>query len=160
MRRIVTIVALWMLGVAGFGATWSASGVARELPRPAQVRSPFEELVADIPRDDAQSPLVVWVGDSTILPLGQWSYPQFVEHAFLAPSRVQTVVRAGLGFTFYQFYCLMSPIAAARPSVVVLVLNLRRMYELPRISPILCSRLSPGVAQGRAAAARRHRHAV
>jgi hypothetical protein len=159
MRRVVTIVTVWIAIVLGFATTWTASGPLSRRPRAAEVQSPVEDLVADVRRDDPGATLVVWVGDSTILPLGQWTYPQFVERGFLAPARVETVVRAGPGFTFYQFYCLMSPIAVARPSLVVLVLNLRRMHELPGTNNLLCSRLSPSALLA-AGPARRHRDAV
>jgi len=142
MRRATTIVAVWLLVLAGLAISriWSR-GLS-----PPDARD--ETIVADVERADPLAPLVVWVGDSTIRPMGQWTYPELVAGAFLAPAHVDSVVRAEVGFTFYQYYCLVGAMTAARPSLVVLVLNLRRMHEVPSSLSRLCSRLPAATLLG------------
>jgi hypothetical protein len=144
MRRVCVTVATAALTLVAFvaaGLWWL------EAPPPDDRR---EDLIADVTRHTPDAPLVVWIGDSTIRPMGQLTYPELVAGSVLAPAGIESVVRAAPGFTFYQYYCLLGPIVAARPALVVMVLNLRRMRELPPSDPGLCSRLSARAMLGAA----------
>jgi hypothetical protein len=146
MRRIIQIVLAWILLVLGFAAAWTPSVPVEPEDRPV------EELVADPPRGDPSGArLVVWIGDSTIMSMGHRTYPEVIQRDFLAPFDVKTAVRSGPGFTFYQYYCLLGPVVASRPSLIVMVLNLLLMHEHPPINPVLCSRLPMSALLGAAA---------
>ncbi len=85
------------------------------------------------PRMD-DGPLLVWMGDSTILDDKGPSYPQLIDERLLRTDHVASRVVANVGLDFYHYYFLMGRVLALRPDVVVLVAHLRvfnlRRFEL------------------------------
>jgi hypothetical protein len=78
-------------------------------------------------------PLLVWMGDSTILDDKGPSYPQLIDER-LRTDHIASRVVANVGLDFYHYYFLMGRVLALRPDVVVLVAHLRvfnlRRFEL------------------------------
>lgn len=77
------------------------------------------------PQEAALSRTVVWLGDSTIVPLPIPSYPQRMA-PLLERRGIRSRVVSGLGFDFYPFYLLTPAVLERlRPDVLVLVAHLR-----------------------------------
>lgn len=69
-------------------------------------------------------PLVVWMGDSTILGLVRRSYPQILTPRLEDDARISTQVVSGPAFDFYTYYFLMGPVLAMNPDLIVIVAHL------------------------------------
>ena len=67
-------------------------------------------------------PLVAWLGDSTIAN-GPLSYPQLL--AAGAQGAVEHLVLADAGLDFFHYYLLMGSVLDLRPTLVVMIANLR-----------------------------------
>jgi hypothetical protein len=139
VRRPLLIVATCCVVLATVGGVWMAAVGGGKASR---VAIGDEQLIAALPSGTSDRPLVVWLGDSTILFFGQPTYPMLIADGLGRRARIDAIVRAGLGFTWYHYYCLMGPVLEARPRLVVFVLNLRTLRTTPRSSATLCSRLS------------------
>jgi hypothetical protein len=67
-------------------------------------------------------PLVAWLGDSTIVSVGQDTYPRLVGAA-LAGGEQRVIATPGLNF--FDYYFVMGPVLEGAPDLIVLVAHLR-----------------------------------
>jgi len=125
MRRVALIVGTFLVlaGAAGVvtyrdgGKAARGMGLAMYQHRHTAI-APLRALRA--------TPPVVWVGDSTIMAVGEYpSYVPMVQAQLRAPARVPSFSLEGAGMDFYAYWSLAGRIAALRPTLVVLIANLR-----------------------------------
>jgi len=135
MRRVVVILCtfLALVGTVGVVAYRSAdketrnAGLALFLHRWTSI---WRLLTLE------ERPAVVWVGDSTIMPVpGYPSYVWIVQKQVNEPAQGPGVAVEAAGFDFYAYWSLAGRIAAVRPKVVVLIANLRS-FGLGRDGPL------------------------
>ncbi len=130
MRRVSGIAATFLVAVAM--VTWTA---ARRLGAGAvavgrDLYSHRDILRAHVVRRFPDRPLVVWLGDSTIVTMGRPSYPELIGALVGRSEPVESRVVALPGLDFFHFYFLLGPVLDLRPDVVVLLAHLR-MFNLP-----------------------------
>ena len=114
----VVMAAGWLICVVG-GARARGVGIALYQHRWTAIR-PL--------REQTTRPVLVWLGDSTIMDVDQYrSYVPMVEARVLAPPRPATLRLEGPGLDFYAYWSLAGRVAALQPKVVVLVANLRNL---------------------------------
>jgi hypothetical protein len=141
MRRLPALVATAVSGLllaGGIAALRLAAPDPLVAPRPGFWQ---EAIAANPPKARPGVRLVVWLGDSTVARFGETTYPNVVRERVLGPAGVDSLVRAGLGFTALQYYCVLGPVLDAHPALVILVLNLRTMRTVQDSEALLCSRL-------------------
>jgi hypothetical protein len=121
-RRLLAIAGAFVATVAL--ASWATvAGVGAGALRMGAKRHPQRRLVAAALRDATGPPApdVVWLGDSTIMPEFNASYPKAIGRAH----GLRTVVLAAPAMDFWAFYCVMGAALALRPRLVVMIANLR-----------------------------------
>ncbi len=132
MRRLLAI-ALGFLCTAALAVGGAAAlfyGPAVESGHERHVDR--ERLVRRIARRQPDRPLVVWLGDSTMMSHpGRPSYPKLIQQRELG--EVENVLVAQLGLDFFHFYDLMGPILDLHPDLVVVVANLRSFVRERRL---------------------------
>ncbi len=86
-------------------------------------------LLGQVRRTHTDRPLVVWLGDSTIMAnLEGGPYPDVVSRAIGADTPMESLVIATQGLTFYQTYFLMRDVLELQPALVVAVANVRSLH--------------------------------
>jgi hypothetical protein len=125
VSRLLGIAASFAVSVGLLGwliaATIGPDAVARGVEL-YNYRGYFDQLFANA--KEPQRPLVVWLGDSTIMQFKRPSYPQLLR-AQLARKNVDTRVIAGAGFDPYVYYFIVGRVLDRfDPDVVVMVAHL------------------------------------
>lgn len=124
MARIVGILAAFFVTTAlvvalvlrAFGPAAEARGLQLYRYRPL-----FERNLGDpVP---ARRPLVVWLGNSTIMAKYHPSYPQLLKRR-LDPRGVDSLVLGGAAFDPYVYYFMVTRVVELEPAVVAIVAHL------------------------------------
>jgi len=125
VTALVVVTAAWWGAVAVWGE--AATNRAHEL----YAHRSLLQKVTEPPQVEA--PLVAWVGDSTLV---RNSYTSVLAPWLRKDFGADTRLIAYMGLSPYNFYELMGPVLALRPTVIVLVAHLRILYidrgDLPR----------------------------
>lgn len=132
MRRLLAIALGFLLTAAlvvgGAAALFFDEAVARGRERHVD----RERLLRRIERQHPELPLVVWLGDSTILSYpGRASYPKLIQQR--QQGEIENLLVAQLGLDFFHYYYLMGPILDLDPDLVVVVANLRSFVRDRRL---------------------------
>lgn len=90
------------------------------------------QLDSPFPEDDR--PLVTWIGDSTLMPVGHATYPQLLEQRTGEQIRHQVLAFEGADAFFY--YHLLDRVLARDPDLVILIAHLR-MFLPQHVDPRL-----------------------
>ena len=85
----------------------------------------FDKILGD--PTPAPRPLVVWMGDSTIMGNVRPSYPQLLRPSLLLQN-TDSLVIAGAGFDAYVHYFLIGRVLELEPAVVVIVAHLSAFH--------------------------------
>jgi hypothetical protein len=86
-------------------------------------------------RDSPDRPLLVWLGDSTLVKNYRTGpFPRKLGRQL--PMSVETRLAAHPGLTFSHFYCLLGPALALEPQLVVIVANLWSINPANRRRPL------------------------
>ncbi len=126
MRRVAVLSAVVGGALVLLGVTLAATVGPAALTR-GRAAYAYRGLLAKAEQPDPPGrPLVTWLGDSTLLRgVKARSWAEIVAERVLTPAAVTSRIVAWVGLGPYHFYCLMGPVVRARPSVVVVVANLR-----------------------------------
>lgn len=90
-------------------------------------------------------PLVVWLGDSTMMEYEGHSYPGFVTQDLAASRPIESRVVTYGDMDFFYYYFVMGEAVRLHPAAVVVVANLR-LFQLARLTRTLndlCSMVQP-----------------
>lgn len=133
-RGRIEVIALTMaivLALAAWSAVASWGEDAAEAGLALYAHRTYLENVLAAPIK--RRPLVVWLGDSTIV--GN-SYPQKTESWLRDRYGAESRVISYVGLTSYTYYELMDRVLELQPAVLVLVANLRTLYSPPSDQPL------------------------
>lgn len=129
MRR-VAIIALSFAASVGLAWWWAADRFGAEADKAGKTLYRYHDGYELLTRKfSRRGPLVVWLGDSTIMGLLRPSYPQLIAPRLQATAGVGSRAIAGPAFDFFTYYFLMGRVLDMEPDLVVIVAHLASFAE-------------------------------
>src|SRR5262249_50259450 len=129
VRRVVGIAVAFLVGL-GLVYWWSLRAFREPaMATGSKLYSDRALLTALITRQHSDRPLLVWMGDSTIISLKQQSYPQLIADSMARTMTLETRIVADVGLDPYHYFFLMGQVLELHPDMVVILAHARTFSQ-------------------------------